>query len=418
MRTLVFLSGKGGVGKTSISLTIGRILGEMSQKVLIVDADLGTNGASFFLKIPDGVKGLNQLGSLDDIDKYWIVKNEGQEKIVFEAVGGDHVHYRFDFIASNPKSLEEFENPEPQKIGVIFEAVHYYAVTKEYDYLLLDCQSGINTYTETIFDVLTADERKKDLHVVIVMEQDAICINSTLRLVEKLARRLRRIEVNYLANKLFLKETKSYNSYNKIRDEASNIPHLPAIPFDFDVRESFALGEIPPFEAKNPSAYAFGVLRVFRRLFPELKDDIDKMELAFKDSYQNRLNKMKSQREDITTDIRKIHIGMSTYPVRILLSALVMPLAILSLIGLALLSREFISLPELLNPITLLGVATALFLLSTPVIYYTYQQFQRDMEADQIDLDNKKEELLEVNSRIETYTILDVTEPPSTTLSD
>ena len=43
-----FMSGKGGSGKTTLSLTMAYMLSSCNLNVLLVDCDLSTNGATFF----------------------------------------------------------------------------------------------------------------------------------------------------------------------------------------------------------------------------------------------------------------------------------------------------------------------------------------------------------------------------------
>ena len=47
-----FLSGKGGSGKTSSSLAISKILADVGFKVLLIDFDFATSGATYFF-LPD-----------------------------------------------------------------------------------------------------------------------------------------------------------------------------------------------------------------------------------------------------------------------------------------------------------------------------------------------------------------------------
>ena len=43
MRKIVVTSGKGGVGKTTVTATLGRQLADMGYSVVLVDADVGLN---------------------------------------------------------------------------------------------------------------------------------------------------------------------------------------------------------------------------------------------------------------------------------------------------------------------------------------------------------------------------------------
>ena len=48
-RSIVITSGKGGVGKTSLTVTLGRTLAEHGQRVVVVDADFGLNNLDVVL---------------------------------------------------------------------------------------------------------------------------------------------------------------------------------------------------------------------------------------------------------------------------------------------------------------------------------------------------------------------------------
>lgn len=47
-KTVSFLSGKGGSGKTTLALSMASMLSRFGIKVLLIDCDLSTNGATYF----------------------------------------------------------------------------------------------------------------------------------------------------------------------------------------------------------------------------------------------------------------------------------------------------------------------------------------------------------------------------------
>lgn len=47
-KTLALISGKGGSGKTTLGLSLASLLSSCNIKVLLVDCDLSTNGATYF----------------------------------------------------------------------------------------------------------------------------------------------------------------------------------------------------------------------------------------------------------------------------------------------------------------------------------------------------------------------------------
>ena len=49
-KVLALLSGKGGSGKTTLALSIATLLSNSGIRVLLVDCDLNTNGATYFFE--------------------------------------------------------------------------------------------------------------------------------------------------------------------------------------------------------------------------------------------------------------------------------------------------------------------------------------------------------------------------------
>ena len=155
-KTLALLSGKGGSGKTSLALSIATMLNDCEIKVLLVDCDLSTNGATYFYesKLPDEV---NKTTSFYDIIFNY---SNGNYKFI-------NISKCFDFLPSisqiskdntitysyRPKETSEWEN-------------FYAQVCRKYDVVLFDCQAG---YTDILKTILPAIDIN-----LFVMEADAI----------------------------------------------------------------------------------------------------------------------------------------------------------------------------------------------------------------------------------------------------
>ena len=50
MNSLAILSGKGGSGKTTLSILLTQLLANCNKQILLVDCDLSTNGATYFFE--------------------------------------------------------------------------------------------------------------------------------------------------------------------------------------------------------------------------------------------------------------------------------------------------------------------------------------------------------------------------------
>lgn len=122
-RAIVITSGKGGVGKTTLTVNIGRILASMSLKVVLIDTDLG----------------LNNLDVLTDIEN----------KIVYDLV---------DVIENRCRIKQALIEDEYVKGLFILPSAHSYdrsrvdaqsvravvaSLKNKFDYVLIDCPAGI-----------------------------------------------------------------------------------------------------------------------------------------------------------------------------------------------------------------------------------------------------------------------------------
>lgn len=54
-RAIVFTSGKGGVGKSTLALGVGRALSELGAKVALVDTDIGLNNLDVLMGVEHGI---------------------------------------------------------------------------------------------------------------------------------------------------------------------------------------------------------------------------------------------------------------------------------------------------------------------------------------------------------------------------
>ncbi|MBR2967489.1 MAG: septum site-determining protein MinD [Clostridia bacterium] len=54
-RAIVFTSGKGGVGKSTLTLTVGRALAEMGKSVALMDTDIGLNNLDVLMNVEHSV---------------------------------------------------------------------------------------------------------------------------------------------------------------------------------------------------------------------------------------------------------------------------------------------------------------------------------------------------------------------------
>ncbi|MBQ7227572.1 MAG: septum site-determining protein MinD [Clostridia bacterium] len=122
-RTIVITSGKGGVGKTTITANLGRCLASLGERVAVIDADIGLNNL-------DVVLGIDTRIVFDLVDVI-----EGRCRIRQALI--EDVEQPGMFIMPSAHSYDRaMINGQNVKEIVL-------RLAQSYDYVLVDCPAGI-----------------------------------------------------------------------------------------------------------------------------------------------------------------------------------------------------------------------------------------------------------------------------------
>ena len=120
-RFVTFVSGKGGVGKTTTTLNVGHALAKLGKKVLLLDANLVTPNLALHLGL------LNPESTLND----FLRKDKNIQEITYLHQSG------ISLIPASP-SLAEYQKTNPQHLTEIFEHLD-----ELNDFVLVDAPSGL-----------------------------------------------------------------------------------------------------------------------------------------------------------------------------------------------------------------------------------------------------------------------------------
>lgn len=395
---LSLVSGKGGVGKTSIALSICRLLQKLGYKVLLIDSDLFTHGATFFLS--DEILEADATGIVELVFKTLHSKNVSADISEIRPQMIVHTSYGFDFVpsSSSPKkkySLKLIQNLEHVEI-VLDNLVEVLRAKREYDYIVIDCQAG-PVFT-TFSNVKNADS------VAIVLEPDPISAGTLFNLMGELAEKLPERTFT-LFNKFMVKEARGYVA---VEEFARMTNSLPPLPFDIEVRRGFLLRKIPVDFAK-PSHWFVGLLRVARDFLPEISSRLSKLEKQLENQavlpIQRKIEVLEKELEKQLTERamlkeKTIHLFPLSYFI-LILTIIASTVAILS-------SSEILALISVLDfSATLIGIGGGIAVLLLIGFAIAWTQQREAKKSERLELTAKLEvELDRTRSQLEGFRAL------------
>lgn len=173
-KTISITAGKGGVGKTSVSVKMAKVLSDLGYKVLLVDCDANLSNTVVKLNLP--------------ITSYFYELVSGQRS--FEDCL--HVDGNLHLLAGCNGNIDLFKSSlEIDKLIIDIISNH----EREYDYILLDCPAGIskdtltlNAYSDYRFVIVTPDKSSvTDSYSLIKILNKEFGVNDNHLLVNKIS---------------------------------------------------------------------------------------------------------------------------------------------------------------------------------------------------------------------------------------
>lgn len=226
-KSIALLSGKGGSGKTTLALSMATMLSDCGVKVLLIDCDLSTNGATYFYEEKLAAK-KNRITSFHDI-----LFSEKTAKMRFVEIN-EYYHFLPSITQISKKNTKVYT----YKNDSTFSA--YAEICQKYDVVLFDCQAGYTDILKLILPCTDID--------LIVMETDAISSASIRSLYLKIGDIVNEKKLYQVFNKASKEE---YEIYSKVSG-GTVFTNIDTILFDWKIRKSFAVSQIP--DMQNTSA--------------------------------------------------------------------------------------------------------------------------------------------------------------------
>jgi len=232
------------------------MLSNCGVKVLLIDCDLSTNGATYFYEEKLSIK-KNRITSFFDL-----IFNESLSK--FKCVP---INDNYDFIPSvtqiTKKNTKTYTYKNDSKFSL------YNELCQKYDVILFDCQSGYTDILKLILPYMDVS--------LMVMESDAISSAAIRSLYLKIGDIINEKKIYQVFNKASKEE---YDIYSKVSG-GTVFTNIETIMFDWKIRKAFSVSQIPDLE--NTSAnYGAQIFNVCNILFPteSIRNKIKKFELT------------------------------------------------------------------------------------------------------------------------------------------
>ncbi len=222
----VITSGKGGVGKSTVSVGLGRALARRGCRVLLVDCDAG-------LRSLDRMTGCEENLVFDISD---VVNGRcSPAEAIYSCADGEGL-----FLLPAPSSGENMV-----RSGIMGRLVPL--LKRYYDYVLLDSPAGVGSGFKAA--ACAADR------ALIVCSPDPVCVrsvNSVGTLLKKLSIPDMRLVINRF-NGRFFDETGAYSDLDHVVD-AAGIRLFGLVPEDFSLAASFLRGNGAKQDSKGMMA--------------------------------------------------------------------------------------------------------------------------------------------------------------------
>lgn len=238
---IALISGKGGSGKTAVALALGYLAADLDVRTLLVDADLGTHGMTYFF-VDQLLAPIRQLSLAGP-------EMDGQDLV--------HVNDMLDFLPSVPsiasRTVPEAEDSLRRRVASVIARLE-----PQYDLVLIDCQAGVTATTTTVLRLSTLG--------LVVTEADPISIWAVNDLIDELRDSIPGA-VRGLVNKA-MKEEQGY--FEALVDITQRIRYVGQLPFDLDVRRAFFRRDVP-IDVGQPSPFLLSLAGVMGRLSDSLQ---------------------------------------------------------------------------------------------------------------------------------------------------
>lgn len=221
-RVIALISGKGGVGKTTITANLGIALAKRNAKVCLVDADIAMANLSLLLNMQSSPITLHDV----------LLGEATIQDAIYEGPAG------ISFVPSG-LSLESYRRVDTERLQGIISSI-----ANQFDFVLLDAPPGIEKNVMAVMGA--ADE------ILLITTPHSPSVADVLKskiTAQRIGTRVSGIIVN------MIREEKGEIDKDDIM-KMLELPIYGLIPYDPEIRRSFMQEKVSPVMIRKPGAPA------------------------------------------------------------------------------------------------------------------------------------------------------------------
>ena len=263
VKVYTIASGKGGTGKTTVSVNLGTMLAQLGKKTYIMDADIGMANVGLILGLQDAPVTLHEVlagkGNINDA----IYEGPAGLKVIPSGI-----------------SLQGFQQADPDKIRDVMGEI-----VKRCEFLLIDAPAGISK--DGVVPLAVADE------VILVVNPELSSIVDALK-----TKILTEVVGGHVLGSIINRVTQDkHDILTKKMEKVLGVKVLGVIPEDANVRR--AASQKSPIVIKYPTSPA---TIAFKRIASNLlgvayeEEKVPEKRESFIDRFSKALFKKKSEK--------------------------------------------------------------------------------------------------------------------------
>lgn len=256
-KVITVTSGKGGVGKTNLSVNLAILMSKLKKKVLLFDADIHLGNVDLFL-------GIRTQDTIADV----IAGKKTLKEVII--TGPENV----DILPASSAVIDMIEMGDEiiRKLGFVFSRYE-----NNYDYIVVDSGAGINN--QVLPFVFGADK------VVVLVTKDPASIADAYGMIKIIKKNSKTLPVSLVVN-MVQNITEGKSLYRKMdlmvnRFLGSNIFYGGCIKEDMNIRD--AIRTQTPLAIKYPNADSTQIIKSITRNILNIPIDEKRNKIKFFD---------------------------------------------------------------------------------------------------------------------------------------